>query len=332
MTTRDCMMSGPAMCQLLPMHLWLEDDGRILSVGPTLAKLLPDLHRGLAGQLASERSGQAPDVVTAIRDAVDRRSRLFLRVEHAADLVLRGHGIRLTDGSLLLSLGFGIGLHRAIRMAGLTDDDFAPSDLAMELLFLHEANCGVLAELSRFTEQLAKSREVAMRQALTDPLTGLDNRRKLEAALAAALRTPVPGTRTPFAVVHLDLDNFKQVNDRLGHQAGDDLLRAVATVLREEVRRTDTAARVGGDEFVLLLVGMTCPAALRDLSQRIIARVRTLTPPGLGELCVSASLGVVVWSEGAPDCADEVLAAADEALYASKRGGRNRATIREETL
>lgn len=318
-----------ALAQLLPMHLWLEDGGAVLSVGPTLAKLVPDLHEGLPGRLAPTRAGQTGCPLAEVRVAIDHRRRLFLRAVCARDIVLRGHGIRVEDGSMLVNFGFGISLHHAIRTAGLTDDDFAPSDLAMELLFLHEANRGVLTELSRFNAQLAQSREQALLQALTDPLTGLHNRRGLEQALAQALRPPdLPdGVPQPFALVHLDLDRFKQVNDQLGHQAGDDLLRAVGQVLRGQIRRADTAARIGGDEFVLILKGMTSRPALNQLAQRIIRAIEELSPEELPPPATSASLGIVIWTHDAPIDPDEILAIADRGLYESKARGRGCATI-----
>ncbi len=327
MAETSCLMPASALAQLLPMHLWLREDGTLISAGRTLAKLLPDLDDGLVGRLSGARPGEPSDPMTAIRGAVDGRRRLFLRVE-GSQLVLRGHGVRVAGGSVLLNLGFGIGLHHAIRQAALTDDDFAPSDLAMELLFLQEANRGVLNELSRFNEQLEQSRARALLQAQTDPLTGLGNRRKLESTLSAALKTSETGEIRPFALVHLDLDNFKQVNDLLGHQAGDDLLRAVGKVLRDQIRHADTATRIGGDEFVLLLPGMTSRPALKQLSARIIGAINALTPPELPGLPVSTSLGIVVWPTDGAEHPDEVLALADEALYASKRSGRSRATIR----
>lgn len=327
-------MIGPALCatalaQLLPMHLWLDRSGAVLSIGPTLAKLLPDTSRGVTGHLIPAREQPGSCLLSVIDQAVEQRTRLFLRLIDSPDLVLRGHGVRAGDGSTLLNLGFGIGLHMAIQSAGLTDDDFAPSELAMELLFLHEANRGVLTELSRFNDQLAQSRELALLQAQTDPLTGLHNRRGLEIALTLSLRTAeLPDEAPqPFALVHLDLDHFKQVNDQLGHQAGDDLLRAVGAVLRSHIRKADTAARIGGDEFVLILRGMTSRPALEGLSGRIIASINALSPPALVGLSVSASLGVVIWAPGGSTRPDEVLAQADRALYMSKGSGRSRVTI-----
>ncbi|MGZ3216433.1 GGDEF domain-containing protein [Paracoccus sp. T5] len=328
--TTDEAVPVRTLARLMPMHLLLASDGHVLSVGPTLDKVVPNLGTGLAGRLAGARGGGDP--VAEIRTAIDQKSRLFLRVSCTPDLVLRGNGVRASAGSMLCNLGFGIGIHRAIRNAGLTDGDFAPSELAMELLFLHEANRGVLTELSRFNDQLVQSRRVALLQAQTDPLTGLGNRRGLEMALAMALRSAGEGPDAepaPFAVVHLDLDHFKQVNDILGHKAGDDLLQAVGGVLRAQVRKADTAARIGGDEFVLILSGMTSVAALHELARRIIEAIGSLTPPGLGEVRVSASIGIVV-CRGEPGASPgDLLVRADEALYESKHKGRGCATIRQ---
>ncbi|MDN5567281.1 MAG: GGDEF domain-containing protein [Paracoccus sp. (in: a-proteobacteria)] len=312
------------------MHLLLTDQGDILSIGPTLAKLLPGLRTGLQGVVTSGRAGQNAEPLQAIRNAVEKQTRLFLRVQHASDLVLRGHGVRVADGKMLINLGFGIGLSRAIRKAGLTDADFAPSELAMELLFLQEANRGVLTELSRFNQQLTVAREAALLEAQTDPLTGLGNRRALEGVLGNALHSGVldrGSQQRPFAVMHMDLDHFKQVNDRLGHKAGDDLLCAVAQVLRNHIRREDTAARIGGDEFVIFLGGMICPVALRHLAERIIQAIQDLSPAELSPMQVSASVGIVIWNHPRFETPVRLLELADAALYQSKHAGRGCATI-----
>ncbi|RJE80123.1 GGDEF domain-containing protein [Paracoccus sp. JM45] len=323
--TNQAILCEVALAKLLPMHLFLTDQGRILSIGPTLSKLLPMLSNGLHGVLANARAGQKPEPLEAIRKAVDKQTRLFLRVQQSADLVLRGHGVRVAPDRMLVNLGFGIGLHHAVRIADLDDADFAPSELAMELLFLQEANRGVLTELSRFNQQLASAREVALLEAQTDPLTALGNRRALETVLARALRSDLK--QRPFALMHMDLDHFKQVNDRLGHKAGDDLLQAVGQVLRNHIRREDVAARIGGDEFVMVLRGMTCQTALAHLADRIICVIQDLSPPELGDLGVSASMGIIIWTHVKEETPMGLLELADAALYQSKRTGRGRATF-----
>lgn len=325
--THQTILCENALSQLLPMHLLLTDQGIILSIGPTLAKLLPTLCDGLQGVLTSGRAGQKAEPLDAIRNAVDKKSRLFLRLQQTSDLVLRGHGVRVSPDTMLVNLGFGIGLHRAVRKAGLTDADFAPSELAMELLFLQEANRGVLTELSRFNQQLATAREVALLEAQTDPLTGLGNRRALEGCLARALHGNAK--QRPFALIHMDLDHFKQVNDCLGHKAGDDLLQGVGQVLRNHIRQDDIAARIGGDEFVMVLGGMSNHSTLRQLADRIILAIQDLSPPDLVDLKVSASMGIIVWTHPRHETPTGLLELADAALYQSKRLGRGRATFGE---
>ncbi|SCY60470.1 diguanylate cyclase (GGDEF) domain-containing protein [Paracoccus tibetensis] len=313
------------------MHLWLAQDGAALSVGSTLTKLVPDLAAHWQDRLKDARGTSGTGLLEAVQTAARDHSRLFLRVEEMPDLVLRGHAMQVEDGSILVNLGFGITLYRAVAEAGLTDADFAPTDLAIELLFLHEANLAVRSELARFTEQLERDRQVALAQAHSDPLTGLGNRRGLELALSALL--PAGGSdahdaqHEPFAVVHLDLDRFKEVNDRLGHRAGDDLLRDVGQVLRHALRRGDAAARTGGDEFVFLLRGETVPENLEHLARRVITSIEKCSPAGATQVTVSASIGIAIWQPGCITDPQAIIELTDVALYQSKNAGRGRATI-----
>lgn len=333
-----CPYSAQTVCipeatldAVLPMHLRLDNAGRIIGAGPTAQKLLP----GLGGALSESFEILHPPGEGSVCDllclAVEGGERLMLRTRGAWRLSLRGHAARLPSSGFLISLGFGIGLPEAVRRLDLTHGDFAPSELAMELLFLHEANRGVMSELSRFNRQLEEAREEAEVQAHTDALTGLRNRRGLYLALSAALkgaRAGDPtGAETGFALAHLDLDHFKEVNDRMGHAAGDEVLRKVARVLREVTRADDTAARVGGDEFVLLLRGVTSFDTLERLGRRIIAEIEHPLDMGGRSCHVSASVGIVVsGSYKSPD-EDRLLRDADAASYDSKRAGRGRVTI-----
>lgn len=316
-----------ALDRLLPMHLLLSAEGEVLSAGATLRKAVPGIDRGIRDHLSDARPSDNRDVLCRIRAASRDGSRLFLRVTDMPDLILRGHAVPGDGGEVLLNLGFGIGIGQAIIGLGLTDADFPPTDLVLEFLFLLEANRAVLAELARFNAQLARARRLALTQAHSDSLTGLTNRRGLETILARMLQLDEGHAAEPFALVHLDLDHFKAVNDRMGHKAGDDLLCRVAAVLDHTVRKADTAARIGGDEFMLILRGLTCPAQLDHLCRRVIAAIEAASPPELPEIRVSASLGVVVWT---PDCgldAEGLLLVSDKALYRSKHRGRGVATI-----
>lgn len=164
---------------------------------------------------------------------------------------------------------------------------------------------------------LHKLRERALRAELQrDDLTGLGNRRRFIRELA---RYDVGGERhgEVASVLALDLDGFKEVNDRLGHAAGDDLLRAVGATLRARLRASDVVARIGGDEFAVVLPSAPADAALRVARDLLTAVEQTRVSGPRGEVVsVSASVGVAPIGEGGTA---EALGRADAAMYTAKR-------------
>jgi len=162
-------------------------------------------------------------------------------------------------------------------------------------------------------------------QALRDPLTGLANRTYAMHEINRALdRQTRRGGHT--AVIFVDLDRFKQVNDTLGHGAGDDLLIAVAGRLRDAVRTTDTPARYGGDEFVIICEGLVDPDDALVLASRLCASLPGVYRLGEAEAEIGASIGVAV--ADTPVTARELHDAADEAMYEAKHAGGNRHVTR----
>jgi diguanylate cyclase (GGDEF)-like protein len=181
-----------------------------------------------------------------------------------------------------------------------------------------------LEQATRLEVELA--RHDLERQASIDSLTGLLNRSSLaehlELALARAERS-----RLCVALLYVDLDGFKAVNDTFGHAAGDELLCAVAGRLRAAARKTDVVARLGGDEFLVLLADLAPGQAVdaeRTVAQRIIEDVLQPVPLACGEGWVAASVGISVYPADARS-PTELLAHADRAMYASKRGRQGRA-------
>ncbi|MGK5678408.1 diguanylate cyclase domain-containing protein [Actinoplanes sp. URMC 104] len=178
-------------------------------------------------------------------------------------------------------------------------------------------NARDISETRAFQERLAH-------EAQHDPLTGLPNRRRMQDELDASL------SEEPVAVLFVDLDGFKPVNDAYGHEAGDELLRQVAERLSGCVRERDVLARVGGDEFVVLMPGVLSPADGDAMSARIRHALERPFAIGGAEVRIGASVGVHL-AAGASD-PDEALRAADHAMYAVKRSrhpqppaGRHRA-------
>jgi len=175
-------------------------------------------------------------------------------------------------------------------------------------------------------KRLLREHERLAEASLTDDLTGLLNRRALDARLAEeTARAERYGS--PLSLVVIDLDNFKDVNDHYGHASGDELLRAVGVLLRAELRTADIAVRYGGDEFALVLPGVTKTGAWA-VAEKVLSSLRALvtdTEAGL-KVNVTCSVGVASFGETYRD-ADALLRGADSALYAAKRSGRNRVEL-----
>ncbi|HEY7136045.1 MAG TPA: EAL domain-containing protein [Acidimicrobiia bacterium] len=184
-----------------------------------------------------------------------------------------------------------------------------------------------IGQIEDITERKAIGERLA-HAAIHDPLTGLPNRvlfmDRLEHALAVAAR----GQRR-VAVVFLDLDRFKFVNDSLGHAVGDRLLVAVADRLRSALRPSDTVARFGGDEFVVLCDDVAGEEATLDIASRMAKAVARPVLLPEGEVFVTASLGVAVSSRPG-DTADSLLRDADTAMYRAKEQGRARTEVFDE--
>ena len=152
-----------------------------------------------------------------------------------------------------------------------------------------------------------------------DPLTGLPNRLlmldRLENAIATARRH-----ETRVAVLFIDLDNFKAINDTLGHATGDEALKLVARRLQSAVRDSDTVSRHGGEEFLVLLTDISRAADAASIAQKLLAALAAPARAGAHRLQLSASIGITIYPEDAED-AQTLISLADAAMYRSKRRG-----------
>ncbi len=199
-------------------------------------------------------------------------------------------------------------------------DDVSRAWADNELLLLHT----VADQLAVAVNQAHLFAQM-QQQALTDSLTGCYNRRSFDLQLERDLHLATR-MRQPLSLIMLDLDNFKHINDQAGHDAGDVALRMLAENLRAELRAVDTAARFGGDEFVIILPQANSEGAVL-VAERLRKRVSQMNVPSFGR--VTASFGVASFPSHASS-RDTLVVAADRALYNSKDAGRNRVSLPSE--
>jgi diguanylate cyclase (GGDEF)-like protein len=215
-----------------------------------------------------------------------------------------------------LYLGEGSGQrHYEVKWSSLTRHD----QVLGRLVVLRDATHRILME------------ENLRRQALTDGLTGLPNRALFMARLDDAIHQARRHEDALFAVMVLDLDRFKLINDSIGHLAGDVLLQSVATKLKRCVREADTVARMGGDEFMILLPMITGARDLLPVLDRIQEELRTPVFFRQQEMTAASSVGVVIW-DPSYDNPEDVLRAADTAMYQAKEAGRGCHRIFDEEM
>jgi diguanylate cyclase (GGDEF)-like protein len=279
---------------------------------------------------------EPPEVMIPVRlgpdDAVRRRlandPAAFLVSGDAAD---RGDGRSVRQAMISPLSGEG-GQFGFLRIANrLTNGtSFEADDLRLLETLTNQAAVALengqleqsLAELSRLKEELRY-------QAYHDPLTGLANRTMFAEQVDRALVGVGDGLVA--AVLFLDLDDFKLVNDTLGHAAGDTLLAAVADRVRSCIRATDVAARLGGDEFAVLLDDDDTLERATAVANRMIEALRVPLPIGSQDLTVGGSIGIAV-ARTADQRTDELLRNADVAMYTAKAAGKNRMAVFEPTM
>jgi len=241
------------------------------------------------------------------------------------------YAIRLADGDLSATAArdniFSMpmkALQANLKHLIWQTEQVAAGDLNQQVHFLGEFSVAfnsmilALREKRRLEEQLHTVNQILEKQAATDVLTGLFNRLKLGSLLDAEI-TRAHRYATPLAVILLDIDHFKQINDTRGHQVGDDVLRELAQRLGSSLRTCDAVARWGGEEFLIMLPNSPLEAG-RECAEKLRAAIADVPFAAIPQ--VTASFGVAELQKG--DQRETLINRADQALYRAKDNGRDR--------
>ncbi len=275
--------------------LVLDFDGAVREMNPEAERLLGWNRRDLLGQDAHALIHQHPLDGMGSEDCPIRR------------VVITGETYRSEDEAFIRRDGSRF-------VAGVTSAPLTRGGVVI----------GTVIAFRDITE-IRQQQEEIRHLAYHDTLTGLPNRRllldRLEMALARARRHA-----TRLALMYVDLDNFKEVNDSTGHEGGDELLRQVATHLGWMVRETDTVTRQGGDEFIILLPDIGNQHQAEEIAGRLVSRLAEPFSVLGHEVSISVSVGLAFYPDNAGDI-DSLMNAADGAMYEAKRSGKNRYVI-----
>jgi diguanylate cyclase (GGDEF)-like protein/PAS domain S-box-containing protein len=277
----------------------MDFDGRILQANRALAGLLGETEAALEQR-------RFPDLVEA-DDRAALEQQLGLAGAHDFESFTREVRCPHPDGSTVW-----LALHCSF---------FTEPDAASPCLILQAQDVSARRRAEAGLEHLA----------FHDPLTGLPNRRRFHECLVSALARYKADPRRPWAVMFVDFDRFKLVNDSLGHSAGDDLLQQVARRVQEKLRPSDIVARLGGDEFAILAADIEHERDAVVLAERLMEALRQPFMLGDVELIATASIGITFSSIGY-ETAEDVLRDADTAMYKAKGAGKARYAIFDNTL
>ncbi len=296
--------------------------------------LLPRVGDG-TGLLTSVASGETPQAM--VPTPIDAAHPVHLRVENAnhAFFHIPGSSERHTTGirqAMVAPLRGEAGVIGSMVIANRITEGtaFLEDDLRLLETIANQAAVALEnGQLEQSLTELSRLKEELRYQAYHDPLTGLANRSLLSDRVEALLRAPDAGTQA--VVLFLDLDNFKLVNDSMGHAAGDQLLIAVADRIRDCVREGDLVARLGGDEFAVLMGDGPDLARAVAVTGRVLEALKLSFYVEGQELSISGSIGIAA---ARPDTQrpDELLRNADVAMYTAKGEGKSRFAVFDPTV
>ena len=296
--------------------------GRILVVDDR-----PSSYERVAAMLSAEHN---------VDIEADPNEALFRAADGNYDLLIVSLGLATFDALRLCSQIRSLDRTRNVPILAITDPDnsarmlrgleIGVNDYLMRPIDKNELLARVRSQVRRrrYTERLRDNVQTSIEAAITDALTGLHNRRYMENHLGTLVEQA--GARgKPLAVLVLDIDYFKAINDAHGHDAGDDVLRDFAMRIKRSIRGIDLACRLGGEEFVIVMpeTDMAVAAMVAEKLRRRIAAEPFAISSGARSIPVTLSIGIAAL-RGRDDTAASLLKRADQALYRAKRDGRNR--------
>jgi len=315
---------------VLPFGAIFAADNNALGIGRTLRKIMGRDDLPTFFELFTVQRPRS--AVTATRIDTLSGKRLTLRMAAPVGPVdLRGHITRVGEGLFLLDVSLETDLSVVVEQLGLEEKDFSFSDPSVDMLYLLEAQTALLEDSQNLAVRLKDAKDAAEALARTDPLTELPNRRASELHLKRILQREI-SDRAGGALLHIDLDRFKNANDTLGHAAGDAILKHVANCLFAALGPDDLAARIGGDEFVIVLGAGYSEESLRSFANDVITAISVPVTIENQSVEVGASIGMTWLDKPGVLTLDDLFLEADIALYEAKAKGRGQGRLYDQRM
>ena len=320
-----------ALDALFPMHVVLDRDGLITHIGPTLLKIM---HRDLCGTSFFEAFViKKPRSIKDLSDLISAQGRKVVilgkrTVGSTVEFRCMPTKIGNCDEQLLIDFSFSANFVELVEELDLSSYDFKPNDFSLDLFYTIETQRTLVEDSHKLSLALEDSKKEAEEAANIDVLTGIANRRSLYRHLTQLL--DADADESDRVLFHIDLDEFKSINDNFGHAAGDHVLKHTAAILKELSMQADFPARIGGDEFAMIVSGATSEAKIQMIANGIRARILSPIEFQGHVFQIGVSIGVVELRQYANETPDQLFSCSDIALYEAKRTNQSIVILTED--
>lgn len=309
-----------ALDVLFPMHVLLDRSGHIAHIGPTLKKIMQqDLLQTEFFDAFEIKKPRSVRGLEGLKNASGRKLTISGRradgetVEFRCLTAILGRA----DDELLIDFSFSADFVELVQRMDLNTSDFKPNDFSLDLLYTIETQRTLVEDSHKLTMALEYSKKEAEDAANIDVLTGISNRRALYRHLNTRLEETA--SEPSCALLHIDLDEFKSINDNFGHAAGDHVLKHAAAILKDLSKSSDFAARIGGDEFAMIVSNASSEAQIQKIANGIRSRILSPVEYEGHVFQVGVSIGVVRLDQHSDETPDQLFSCSDIALYEAKR-------------